>query len=205
MVFKITAAVVILASVCLLPGKCCFAAGRGNIAVILSSDIEPYTRAHNGFKQFIVKNGFSPQYSDYNLEKTGPPEILKQIALGSPAVVLAVGTPAAKFAKENLPGTPVVFCMILDPGEVLGANITGVSLGIPAGIKLEKIQQIFPRMKRIGLIYSSASAPEHAAIARASGELGLKLLAQRIDSEKDFPDAVKQMSWQIDYLLMIPD
>ncbi|MBU1486777.1 ABC transporter substrate-binding protein, partial [bacterium] len=132
-------------------------------------------------------------------------EVFSKIRSERPDVVFTLGTRASKLAKEGLEYLPVVFSMVLDPGMIVGPNITGVSLDIPAGMKLKEVKRILPDIKRIGLIYSPGTISKYREISQVCRELDLQLITRKIDDRKDLPGALKGISRQIDCFLMIPD
>jgi len=180
------------------------AAGPAAVAVIFSSDIGPYNLAKGGLTRFLTQKRPALIVNKYNLEQMKPDALAQEIGLKRPAVIIAIGTPAQNFAREYVPGIPVVFCMVLVPSGSR-PNMTGVSMDVPARVKLEKMRKILPKAKKVGVIYSPASAAWYDAVARVCGELGLKMAGRKIASEGEFPDALKDLYPQIDYLLMIPD
>lgn len=183
----------------------CFAGERAGISVIFSSDAEPYQQSWKGFKKFLDEKKVALRVSKYSLGKKKPGEIYQQINKERPDIVLTLGTRASRFAKEGIKDIPVVFGMVFDPKEFRDQNITGGSLKIPARRKLREIKRILPDAKRIGLIYSPGTISIYKEISKACNKMGLKLVARKVGSQKEFPDAIKDISWQIDCFLMIPD
>lgn len=184
---------------------CCSGAGPASVSVIFSSEkIGPYKLARQALEKFFAQRQPALTINDYDLERIKPGTLVREIQLKRPAVIVAIGTPAQNFARENIPDIPVVFCMVLIP-TALTPNMTGVSMDVPAAVKLKKMREILPNAKKVGVIYSPASAAWYDAVVRACDELGLKAAGRRIESGSEFPDVLKNFYPQIDYLLMIPD
>ena len=123
-------------------------------------------------------------------------------------VVFAVGTAAAKVAKQELAGIPIVFCMIMNPKEsgVTGSKITGVSLDIPVDKQFDAFKSVVPSLKKIGLVYSNEiNAAQVAAMKKGSSKHGLTLIEHKVASEKDIPNAIRGMKGKIDGLYLPPD
>jgi putative ABC transport system substrate-binding protein len=178
---------------------------RAVISVIFSSNAEPYQQSWKGFKKFLDEKRVALWVSQHNLEKDEPKEICRQIDEKKPDIVFALGAKAAKFAKEKIKDIPVVFGMVFDPDEFVGPNITGGSLKIPARRKLEEIKRILPGAKKLGMLYSPDSIALYKEVSKECVRTGFQLVARKVDSQKELPDAVKDISWQIDCFLMIPD
>jgi putative ABC transport system substrate-binding protein len=191
---------------CLIyPTVWCFAGERVVVSVVFSSDFEAYQQAWSGFKKFLGEKKVPLWVSDYNFKKQEPAEVYSKINKEKPDVVVTLGSQASKLAKEKIKDIPVVFCMVFNPEKMVGLNITGVSMEIPAEIKIERIKKILPGAKKIGLIYSSESTVAYMEISRVCDQMGLKLITRMIDSEEGLPGALKDISSQIDCFLMIPD
>jgi putative ABC transport system substrate-binding protein len=191
---------------CLIfPTVWCYAAERVVVSVVFSSDIEAYRQAWSGFKEFLGEKKVSLWVSEYSLKEEEPEQVYSRMNKQKPDVVVTLGTKASKLAKEKIKDISVVFCMVFNPEKMVGLNITGVSMEIPAEIKIEGIKKILPGAKKIGLIYSSESTVAYTEISRVCDQMGFKLITRMIDSEEGLPGALKDISSQIDCFLMIPD
>jgi putative ABC transport system substrate-binding protein len=175
------------------------------VSVVFSSDIEAYQQAWSGFEEFFGEKKVSLWVSEYNLKKEEPVEVYSKINKERPDIVVTLGSQASKLAKEKIKGIPVVFCMILNPQQMIGSNITGVSMEILAEIQIKGIKEILPDAKNIGLIYSPGSKGNYEAISWVYGQKGFKLITRKIGSEEELSGALKDISSQIDCFLMIPD
>ena len=181
------------------------AAPRVAVSVIFSSDLKPYQESWQGFKAFLDEKGLGLWVSKHNLGETNPEEIFSKVRREKPDLVFALGTRASKLARERIKDVPVVFSMVLDPGMIVGPNISGVSLDIPAKMKLREVKRVLPNVKKIGLIYSSGTISQYREISQTCQELGFQLIARKIDAAKEFPRALKEIAGQADCFLMIPD
>jgi putative ABC transport system substrate-binding protein len=191
---------------CLIfPTVWCHAAGRVVVSVVFSSDIEAYRQAWSGFKEFLGEKKVSLWVSEYSLKEEESEQVYSRMNKQKPDVVVTLGTKASKLAKEKIKDIPVVFCMVFNPEKMVGLNITGVSMEIPAEIKIEGIKKILPGAKKIGLIYSSESTAAYTEISRVCDQMGFKLITRMIDSEEGLPGALENVSGQIDCFIMIPD
>lgn len=130
---------------------------------------------------------------------------MQQIAREKPEVVYAIGSEAAKFAKEKIRNLPVVFSMVLQAHPLAGSNMTGVALEIPVRAKLERTRRMLPDARTIGVIYSRASAAQYRETVQACRALGLQAVGKEIDSGKELPEAFRGMARQINLFLMLPD
>lgn len=183
----------------------CFAVEQATVAVIFSSEIEQYQQAWEGFREFLEWKRVALRVSKYNLKEEQPDVICSKVNKKDPALVFTVGSAASKLAKEKIENIPILFCMVLDPKAVVGLNITGVSMDIPARMKLENIKRVLPDVQKIGLIYSSKLTKQYEEILQVSRESGFQIIGTEIASGKELHSALEEMSSQIDCFLMIPD
>ncbi len=183
----------------------CPAAAQTEVSVILSSNKAPYQQTYSGFRGLFTEKDSAAVFSEYSLEKEDPEEIVRHISQKRPAIVFTIGTKATELAKNKIKELPVVFSMVLDPAVYADSNLTGVSLEIPASVKLDGIKRILPNAKKIGVIYSPRVAREYGDILSSADEYGFQIVGSEIASAREFPDALKDISWRIDAFLMIPD
>ena len=180
-------------------------AERAVISVVFSSDIRPYKEAWEGFKAFFEGKGAAPEFLQYDLSGKDAEKFQEEMAGRRPSLIYVLGTSALKWAEEKIKDIPVVYGMVLYPPAEPRPNVTGVFLDIPAGLKLEKLKKVAPRLEKIGVIYSPESANEYERIARACRLNGLKVVSRNVPSGTALPDALKEISWDADCLLMVAD
>lgn len=183
----------------------CYAAERVVVSVVFPSEVEAYRQAWEGFKEFLDAKKVPLWVSEYTLKEEEPAAVYSRINRAKPDVVVTLGTKASKLAKERIKNIPVVFCMVFHPEELTCSNVTGVSMEIPAEIKLQGIKRILPHTKVVGLIYSPGFTATYKEISRVCRQMGFKLIGKRIDSERGFPNVLKDIARRIDCFLMIPD
>ncbi len=182
-----------------------FAADRVIVSVIYSSNSEPYQQAWEGFKSFLSAKNVALWVSRYNLSEESPEKIINQIAEEKPQIIFALGTKAVRIAQGSFKNIPIVFALVLEPEFFKEANVTGVMMDIPARMKVAQIKRLFPGMGNLGLVYSDRTADKAAETLQACNELGLKLVTKKIDSEKQLPEAIREIRSKIDVFIMVPD
>ncbi len=195
----------LLCLIFLLYPSLCPAVTQTEVSVILSSRKEPYQQTYAGFKGLFAEREAPAVFSKYNLEQDNPEEIIRHLSQKKPTIILTVGTKAAELAKNKIKDMPVVFSMVLDPAAFADSNLTGVSLEIPISVKLDGIKRVHPHAKRIGIVYAPGSASEYGDILHSADKYGFQIIGSEITSVKEFPDALKAISWRIDAFLMISD
>jgi len=177
------------------------------VIIIKSSDIIPYQKAIEGFKQ-----GFPDgTYTEYSIEEdfrdTGKSIVARAVKKGGDLIV-AVGPQAAYLMNSDSSSIPKVFTMVLDPEKFLGNErlYPGVSLNIPLGFQLEQIRTGFPARKRVGVFYTQEQNQKTLdAILPRARALGLSVMGIPIVSPKEIPELLKSLQSAVDILWVIPD
>jgi putative ABC transport system substrate-binding protein len=181
------------------------AAGEAGVVALFSADIAPYRQAFDGFQEELRQTKGALRTIEQVLGSEKMESLAAQIEREKPLLVFTLGPEAAKFARERLKGTPVVFSMLLRPQPLAGPNVTWVSLGIPVRARLEKIRKLLPEARRIGVIYSPETAALYREIVQGCKATGLQAVGRQLDSGKELPEAFAAIASRIDLFLMIPD
>jgi putative ABC transport system substrate-binding protein len=103
---------------------------------------------------------------------------------------------------------PVIYAMVM-PSEAalsLRPNISGVSMDISPETYIYTMKELFPRAKKIGLLYD----PQHTAAFVAEAEkaaraAGLDLVDKQVRDPREIPGLLDKMRGTIDVLWMVPD
>jgi len=177
------------------------------VIIIKSSDIIPYQKAIEGFKQSFPDGS----YTEYSIEEdygdTGKSIVARAVKKGGDLIV-AVGPQAAYLMNTDSSSIPKVFTMVLDPEKFLGNEklYPGVSLNIPLGFQLVQIQSGFPARKRVGVFYTQEQNQKtiDVLLPRAR-DLGLSVMGIPLLSTKEIPELLKSLQSDIDILWIIPD
>jgi putative ABC transport system substrate-binding protein len=119
-------------------------------------------------------------------------------------IILTVGAPAARAAKEATVTIPIVMMQVGDPvgsGFVAslarpGGNITGLSTLAPelSGKRLELLKEIVPRLSRVA-VFGTSTSPDNAQSLRevelAAKAFGVKLQYLDVLDPKDIETAFR--------------
>ena len=177
------------------------------VIIIKSSDIIPYQKAIEGFKQSFPDGTYTEYSVEEDFRDTGKSIVARAVKKGGDLIV-AVGPQAAYLMNTDSSSIPKVFTMVLDPEKFLGNErlYPGVSLNIPLGFQLEQIQAGFPARKRVGVLYTQEQNQKtiDAILPRARG-LGLSVIGIPIVSPKEIPELLKSLQSDMDILWIIPD
>ena len=171
------------------------------IVAVQSMRIRPYEEAIEGFRSVC-----NARMNRLVLRELQGRDVVDKINEIRPEMVLAIGIDAllrVKMVKE----IPVVYLMVLNPRSALDCdNITGVCMDISQKEQLTSVCRVLPNVKNIGLLYDPVRTGHFAERAQhAATEIGIKLIANRIDRPMDVPLTVNGMKGKIDLFWMLPD
>ncbi len=182
------------------------------IVMLKSKDyVLTYELAADGFKSVI-----DSEIAVYDMEgksSTGRKiieRLVKKIdSKNPPSAVITIGKLASELACEEISDVPVIFCMVGNHGDsnLIGKkNVGGVSFDLSATMQLTRMKDIIPSVKNIGVIYDPDKS---AKIIEESKEiapnLGINIIAEKIDSPKHVPHVLRKLIKNIDLLWIIPD
>lgn len=179
---------------------------ESGIAIVESDRIKPYDLAIEGF-QDTCKGEI---YKKYNLlsDLSKGKDIIKDIKNAKPNLVLAIGAKAGYLLSKGIKDIPIVFCMVADPEKsgVEGDNVTGVILNVPVEVQLKRFKEVFPKLKNIGVVYSSQDV--EALISEAdvvAKNMGININSVKVADMKEIPDALDSLLPQVDLVWLLYD
>lgn len=195
------------------------------VEVLQVTDIEPFQEAMTGFLKGLQSHGIVPGKNlrlnrvkiDFDVEKGGfwsrlgvlmrIREEATRIAAAKPDLVLTIGTPATRYARGILEDAniPVVFTAVADPKEAGcvslvdgGEGVTGATLYTDMGDTVKVLQQIFPQVRRIGMVHTDdENGVANVEAARASaGRLGIDVSSRLVEKSDSIVPSLKQLRGQ---------
>lgn len=178
------------------------------IIIIKSSDIIPYQKAVEGFKQNFPQGSFREYVIEEDVKDKGKTILRGAVERGGDLIV-AVGPEAAYLTGTESISIPMIFTMVSNPEKLFpeGDNAYhGVSLNLPISLQLEQIKAAFVDRKKIGVLYTQEHNQKNldSLVAKAF-PLGLTVVGMPISSQKEIPEFLKSGLLDIDVLLLIPD
>lgn len=166
-----------------------------------------------GFLDALKDSGIEAEIDDKVANGEIPTQqlIAKQFVEDKKDLIFAIATPSAQAASSSTDEIPVVFASVSDPaGAGLGdkANVTGTS-GLPEIEKnLELLKQVFPNVKKVGIIYNTSeqnSVFQVELAEKAGKRLGIEVLSEGVTSAPEFVSALDKLSRNIDVFYAIQD
>ncbi len=139
-------------------------------------------------------------------------EIDKVRAL-KPDIIVSVGSAATQVAKDNFTRIPIIFSAVKYPvisgfAESVdrpGGNMTGASLDIPVDIQFRYLSQIIPKLKRVGVLYTTNTSKLIAPARVIAGNMGIELVAIQIATQRDLPRALDSLASSTQALWSVAD
>ena len=107
----------------------------------------------NGYGEDKVEISYKNAQGDF-----GTAQIIAQEFKNTSDIVVAISTPSAQAAVNNIKDKPIFFAAITNPESagVLVENVTGVSDRSPVKKQVELIKEILPETKKIGIVYNTS-------------------------------------------------
>jgi putative ABC transport system substrate-binding protein len=178
---------------------CPVSAESFEIIVVKSAELKPYQEVLRG-----IRDSCDCTVREFKLqEDEGVEKILKK----PPDAVLAIGTSAFKKVRE-MKSLPVIYTMVM-PSEIAGSlrpNISGVSMDSDPVETIVAMREVFPKAKRIGVLYDPRYTEAFVAEAvQAAAAAGIELVVKQAHDQRDIPRLVDEMRNKIDILWMLPD
>ena len=107
----------------------------------------------NGYGEDKIEINYKNAQGDF-----GTAQIIAQEFKNTSDIVVAISTPSAQAAVNNIKDKPIFFAAITNPESagVLAENVTGVSDRSPVKKQVELIKEILPETKKIGVVYNTS-------------------------------------------------
>ena len=173
------------------------------VVLIKSGTLAPYEQAAAAFK-----TAYAEPVTAFMLDESDPAGLLSRVQAARPAVVVAVGLKAALFARDRLPHTPLVFCVVpnYERFDLTGSSMTGVSADVPPERDLAALRSALPGVKRVGLLFGRASGAALARRARAAADAaGITLVEAPVADLSDLQRVARDLAGRVDALWLPAD
>jgi ABC-type uncharacterized transport system substrate-binding protein len=170
-------------------------ARAARILVVKSSEAEPYAQAEAAVKSRLVE-----------LHHDVKSALIKEIAekgvtaIGDAQIVVAVGTPAAKWLHKQLPANVrLVYCMVTnieESGLLAGAESWGVTTDVAIGEQIKVMAEALPAARVLGMLYRSDGPDGRRAIEIVQKSLpaGWRLAAVAVNEYPSVAGAIDALT-----------
>ncbi|MHB8835990.1 MAG: ABC transporter substrate-binding protein [Candidatus Methylomirabilia bacterium] len=178
------------------------ATSAGDLAVICDREIAPYRALLDAFTSACdcAVRVIPPQ-------EAAQPGLEQRLKAAGVRVVLAVGG-QARAAVEGLRDLPVVLTMVpqVQPWVDAQANRSGIDMSLSPRQHLETLRRVFPRAKRVGLVFDPAQTGGYVREAQAAAAaLNLSLETREIAKPGELSRRLEELRGQVDVIWVLPD
>lgn len=125
-------------------------------------------------------------------------------------IIVAITTPSAQAALNKVPEKPLFFTAVTNPviAGLEGKNVTGVSDMSPVKEQVKLIQELLPKAKTIGTIYTTSEANSTFLVeefTKVAEKAGYKVVARGITNVTEIASALDSLVGNVDVLYTAKD
>lgn len=185
------------------------------IAIITIDEDAATQRTVKGIKQSLDRAGLSVTYLESMLRGSTQTDahIFDTLRQFNPQLFITVGSYATEQVSAVFPGKPIIFATVMNPlasgfvasMERPGGYITGAALDIPCDKQFHYFKRVVSGIRRIGVLYSSETENIIRQAKVAAQELGITLVALKVENEKEIPAAIDSLCRVADALWSVAD
>ena len=171
-----------------------------------------------GFRETLQSKGFRVKY---NIHVAGGDaatnvEIAQRIAGEHPDLVLAISTPSSQACLKHLPETTILFSAVTDPvaaGLVTGLNkpgpkITGMTDMSPVERHLTIIQELQPKLHKLGVLYNASEINSLSLVnilQEESRKRGIEVVSETVEKREHVAAAAARLVGRCDAVYVPTD
>lgn len=173
---------------------------------------------YRGYKAGLAKSGYKVKidYQNANNDQSNLKTMAEKLVNSQDQVLFGITTPSSQALANATKKKPIVLGAVTDPkGAGLvknnkrpGGNITGVSDRVPIKQQLKLIQRFLPRLKTLGIIYTSSDSSAvsgYKQIVSYCKQMGINYKAYSISNSNDLNQVSQQMLTQVDAVIVPTD
>lgn len=173
---------------------------------------------YRGYKAGLAKSGYKIKidYQNANNDQSNLKTMAEKLVNSQDQVLFGITTPSSQALANATKKKPIVLGAVTDPkGAGLvknnkrpGGNITGVSDRAPIKQQLKLIQRFLPRLKTLGIIYTSSDSSAvsgYKQIVSYCKQMGINYKAYSISNSNDLNQVSQQMLTQVDGVIVPTD
>lgn len=195
--------------------------GKVKIGILQLLDQTALNDAKKGFEEGLEEAGFGKDKVEIDfLNAQGDQSNLKtmseRLKRDKNDLNVAIATPAAQALQKVDSDTPLLFTAITDPvsaglmkdSNKPDKNATGVTDMVDVAGQIEFLHRIFPKAKKIGLLFNAAEANSVFQVEIAKKkieELGLTAVEKTAASTNDVEQAATALADQVDAIYIPTD
>ena len=194
------------------------------VGIVYLLDHPAIEQGLDGFKKGIVKieakynAKLNTTYSNAYGEIKNVNSILSSFKNTNKDIIIALTTPCAQVAKKTIQNKPIVFVGVTDPVQAglidsLDSgknNVVGTTSVVPYDKILTLYKELYPNLKKIGIVYSQQEANSLVILERIkniikSKNLNLEIIPRSIINTNDIYKVTTALSSDVDSFMIIND
>ena len=177
---------------------------------------------YKGYVHELARKGYRNgknikiEYENANGDQSNLKTMASKLVNDNCNVIYGITTPAAQAVANSTTKTPIVLGAVTDPKSAgliknnrhPGGNISGVSDQAPIKEQLGLIKRFMPKMKTLGVIYTSSDASAVAGYHQIKQEckmMGITLKSYSIANSNDLNQVSEQMLQEVDAVIVPTD
>ena len=154
----------------------------------------------NGYDENKININYKNAQGDF-----GTAQVIAQEYNNKSDVIIAISTPSAQAAANNIKDKPIFFSAITNPESagILRKNVTGVSDKSPVKKQVELIEKLLPKAKNIGIVYNTSEQNSFyltEEFTKAAKEKGYTVKVKGISNISEMASALDTLLPTIDVL-----
>lgn len=154
----------------------------------------------NGYDENKININYKNAQGDF-----GTAQVIAQEYNNKSDVIIAISTPSAQAAANNIKDKPIFFSAITNPESagILRKNVTGVSDKSPVKKQVELIEKLLPEAKNIGIVYNTSEQNSFyltEEFTKAAKEKGYTVKVKGISNISEIASALDTLLPTIDVL-----
>ena len=154
----------------------------------------------NGYDENKININYKNAQGDF-----GTAQVIAQEYNNKSDVIIAISTPSAQAAANNIKDKPIFFSAITNPESagILRKNVTGVSDKSPVKKQVEFIEKLLPEAKNIGIVYNTSEQNSFyltEEFTKAAKEKGYTVKVKGISNISEMASALDTLLPTIDVL-----
>jgi putative ABC transport system substrate-binding protein len=158
---------------------------------------------------YIENQNIRYEIADVNFDTSLIIQMLNKLKSHRPDILVTLSTPIAQSAKNMIKDIPVIFTDVTDPERAglisndLDSNITGASDRQNLKLMLQFAQQLLPKTKIVGVLYSTGEANDISMLemlTKSAEQLDIEVIAVPVEHTRDVVSRMKLLKNKVDFI-----
>lgn len=147
-----------------------------------NSNINKYFEAQKAFSE-----NFEQEFKTIDISNMSIKDIKEYLYDEYPDMVYTIGSKAYQYANRFIPEKKIFFSSIVNYRRFkMDENRYGVSNEVHSGMKITLIKTMFPKIKRVGILYSSYTKDIFREYKQIGKQIGIDIVGQNISDKYSF-------------------